>query len=337
MLCFADRHIRLCFAGAALEEALTAALRPRLSARGGAAARTTIQLWEECAVRDGAIPVPWGQGDVGPRGLVKGPEGAPVLAICEAGSLALTMFDRRSGSLLHRVPGASLLPWWERAAPLRPALFWALSAPGRHLVHAGVVGDGERGGVLLAGAGGSGKTTVALAALAAGMAYVGDDYVLLHTEGGPVAWNVFGTAKLDGGHVARFPELSHELALSPEPVADEKYVLDVDRVMGESLAGSLPIRAVLVPRIRGGKARLRRASAGEALLAVAPSTAFQMPYDGGEVMGSLAAVVRAVPAFALEVGDDPAELAEAVDRVLEEVGGSTAEPAFEAISQGVRG
>ena len=169
------------------------------------------------------------------------------------------------------------------------------------------------------------------------MAYVGDDYVLLHTEGGPVAWNVFGTAKLDGGHVARFPELSHELALSPEPVADEKYVLDVDRVMGESLAGSLPIRAVLVPRIRGGKARLRRASAGEALLAVAPSTAFQMPYDGGEVMGSLAAVVRAVPAFALEVGDDPAELAEAVDRVLEEVGGSTAEPAFEAISQGVRG
>lgn len=287
-------------------------------------------------MREGAILVPWGQGDVGPRGLVAGPESASVLAIHEAGSSALTMFDRRSRSLLHRVPGASMLPWWERAAPLRPALFWALSGRGRHLVHAGVVGDEQRGGVLLAGAGGSGKTTVALAALAAGMAYVGDDYVLLHTEGRPVAWNIFGTAKLDAGHVGRFPELSRDLAISPEPVFEEKHVLDVHRLMGDSLVSSLPIRAVLVPRIRGGKARLRPASPGEALLALAPSTAFQMPYDGGEVVGALATVARSVPAFALDVGDEPGELAEALDRVLDAVNGSGA-PARETSSQGVAG
>ena len=52
-------------------------------------------------------------------------------------------------------------------------------------------------------------------------------------------------------------------------------------------------------------------------MALAPSTAFQMPFDDGRVPASLAALVRAVPAFALDVGDRPGELAEALDRVLE--------------------
>ncbi len=321
MLCFGDRRVRLRFAGARLERVLTAALRPRLAVKDDAPAHATIGLWEEGAVPGGAAAVPWRQADVGARGLVRGPAGAPVVAVHEAGSLAVTMLHRRARSLLHRVPGVSMLPWWERAAPLRPALFWALSGQGRHLVHAGVVGDEQRGGVLLAGAGGSGKTTVALAALTEGMAYVGDDYVLLHTEGPPVAWNLFGTAKLDAGHVQRFPALASHVAISAEPVADEKAVLDVHRLMPDALASSLPIRAVLVPRIRGGRARLRPATAGEALLALAPSTAFQMPFDGGEVMRALASVARAVPAFALDVGDDPVELAQAVDRVLDVAGG----------------
>ncbi len=320
VLCFGDRRLRLRFAGEPLAEALTAALRPRLCEGDEGPAEATIGLWEEAAVPGGGAAVPWGQADVGPRGLVRGGEEAAVRFVHEAGSLAVTMFDHRRRALLHRVPSVSGLPWWERAAPLRPALFWALSGPGRHLVHAGVVGDEQRGGVLLAGAGGSGKTTVALAALTAGMAYVGDDYVLLHADGGPVAWNLFGTAKLDRGHIERFPELAAELAIAADPVPDEKAVLDVHRVMGEALASSLPIRAVLVPRIRGGRARLCEASPGEALLALAPSTAFQMPFDGGEVMRSLAGVVRAVPAWALDVGDDPAELAEAVHCVLEQAG-----------------
>jgi hypothetical protein len=330
-LCFGDLRVRLRFAGTALERELTAALRPRLTARE-APVHATIGLWEECEVPGGAAPMPWQQEDVGARGLVRGSEGASVRAVFETGSLALTMFDPRRRALLHRVPSASTLPWWERAAPLRPALFWALSAPGRHLVHAGVVGDPQRGGVLLAGAGGSGKTTVALAALAAGMSYVGDDYVLLNTEGEPVAWNLFGTAKLDTGHMERFPALASEIVISPEPVAEEKAVLDVDRLMPHALASSLPVRAVLVPRISGGRSRLRRARAGDALLALAPSTAFQMPYDGGEVLAALATVARAVPTFSLDVGDDPAELAQAVDRVLETVGGAElGEPALEPI------
>jgi hypothetical protein len=188
--------------------------------------------------------------------------------------------------------------------------------------------------VLLAGAGGSGKTTVALAALAAGMSYVADDYLLLRNDGEPVAWNLFATAKLDAGHLGRFPQLAADVTVSAEPVAGEKAVLDVHRLLPHALVRSLPIRAVLVPRIRGGKARLRSTSAAAALLALAPSTAFQMPYDDGRVLGSLADVVRGVPAFSLDVGDDPGELADAVDRVLDAVergDGAVAEPSSPAL------
>ncbi|HEX5852078.1 MAG TPA: hypothetical protein VFY36_03185 [Solirubrobacteraceae bacterium] len=331
VLRFGDRCVRLRFAGDALAEAVTRAFLPRVVAADEAPVHATVCLWEESRLPHGASSVPWSDGEVGPRGLVRGASGERVVAVHEAGSLAVTLVDRDARSLLYRVPDASKLPWWERAAPLRPALFWALSEPGRHLVHAGAVGDARRGGVLLAGAGGSGKTTVALAALAAGMAYVADDYVLLHVtpgerggdvgagyaDGEPVAWNMFATAKLDQGHLARFPQLAAAVTGVADLASEEKAVLDVAALMPASLLPSLPIRAVLVPRIRGGRTRLRRASAAQALLALAPSTAFQMPFDEGQVFASLASLARRVPAFALDVGDEPEELAQAVDSVLD--------------------
>jgi hypothetical protein len=181
-------------------------------------------------------------------------------------------------------------------------------------VHAGSAGDADRGGVLIAGASGSGKTTVALAALAAGMRYVSDDYVLLHGGPEPVAWNLYGTAKLDAGHLLRFPQFA-SAGVPNDP--DEKAVLSVLEEAPGALVEQLPIRAIVVPRVRGGRAAVRASSAADALLALAPSTALQMPFDNGRALAVLADVARAVPCFALDVGDDPGDLAVALNRVLD--------------------
>ena len=248
---------------------------------------------------------------------MRGSEQGRVLAIHETGSGALTLVDTTERALLHRVPEQRLVPWWERAAPLRPALFWALGGEDRHLVHAGAVGN-DHGGVLLAGASGSGKTTVALAALTHGLGYLADDYILLHTNHPPTAHSIYNTAKLDDGHIRRFGSLAVAARRPPAREAGEKAVLDVAGLMPGSMRESLPVRAVVVPRIRGGRAHLRAITSAEALLALAPSTVFQMPFDDGAVLRSLATLVRGVPCFTLEVGDHPAELAHAIEHVLEQ-------------------
>jgi len=295
---FGDCRVRLRFAGGGLAGALLPALAQRRDDAGGAV-HATIDLWEESACPRRPVPFPWGAVDIGPGGLVRGSELDRVVAVHETYSGALTLVDRAELALLHRVPDGGAVPWWERAAPLRPALFWALGGEGRHLVHAGAVGD-DRGGVLLAGASGSGKTTVALAALVHGLGYLADDYVLLHAAGEPTANSIYTTASVAG-----------------TPQVEGKAVLDVAVSLPGSLRESLPVRAVLVPRIRGGRARLRRASPADALRAWAPDTALHMPFDDGAVVAVLAALVRGVPCFTLDVGDDAGELAGAVDQALE--------------------
>jgi hypothetical protein len=274
----------------------------------------TIDLWEERACAAGAAPYPWAFGDIGPGGLVRGGD-QRVLAVHGTASGSLTLVDVDRRAVLYRVPACADVPWWERAAPLRAALYWAVGGERRHLVHAGAVGD-HRGCALVAGASGSGKTTVALAGLSHGLLYIADDYLLLDTAGEPTACSIYGVAKLDAGHERRFPELAADVRRPPAAEAEQKAVLDVARLMPDSMRKSLPVRAVIVPRVCGGRSQLRRVSAGAAMLALAPSTVLQQPFGEGEVLGMLAEVVRATPCFALDVGDDVGALAPLVRDAL---------------------
>jgi hypothetical protein len=306
--------VRLRFAGAEL----AAVLLPAFGDRVGAASAdfgATIDLWEERSCAAGCAPFPWAFEEIGPGGLVRGDGHQRVLAVHETAARSLTLVDPDRRKLLHRVPDAAAVRWWERAAPLRSALYWALGGQHQHLVHAGAVGN-ERGCALIAGASGSGKTTVALAALSHGLLYIADDYVLLDTAGEATACSIYGTAKLDDGHLERFPILASKVRHPPAADAGQKAVLDVTRLMPSSICESLPVRAVIVPRICGGRSRLRRINAGPAMLALAPSTVLQQPFGEGEVVGVLAEVVRRVPCFALDVGDDVANLPALVEEAL---------------------
>jgi hypothetical protein len=278
------QRITLRCAGAALADALLGALSATgTSGRDGG---TRIGLWSQ----SGAAP--WPASEVGPRGLVRGSHSEGISAVHEIDSGVLTLVDAARSQILYCVLGVDRLPWWERAAPLRPALHFALSAPGRHLVHAAAVGDQERGGVLVAGVSGSGKSTLALAAVERGLRFVGDDYVLLENA---VAWNIYGTAKV-GSEPGR-----------------EKTIL---KIASDSLIEALPIRAIVASQITAGRARLERVSAAEALLAIAPSTVIQMPFDRGAVVATLADLVRHVPCYRLATGSSPPTAAEVLDGVL---------------------
>ncbi len=316
-LSFPHRRVRLRFTSHHLANALLPALTRRRQPPTGQP-DITINLWEATATLHPPIPYPWTPEQIGPAGLITGTATNQILAIHDTAAGAITLHHRPQHTILHRVTDHHTIPWWERAAPLRPALHLALTQPGHHLVHAGAIGN-HHGAALLAGPAGAGKTTLALAALTHNLHYLADDYTLLDTHPQPTAHSIYDTAKLDGGHLRRFPSLASLVRFPPPEAADEKAVLDVASVGRGSVRQSLPVRAVVVPRIAAGtkRARLRPARASEALLALAPSTVFQMPFDDRAVLGALAQLVREVPSYQLELGADPAQLAELLKQTLE--------------------
>jgi hypothetical protein len=224
-----------------------------------------------------------------------GPVSATVTVV--SGSGPAVSVDPRRRELLCAVNEYQNLKWWERAAPLRLALSWLLAGERRRVVYAGAVGD-DRGCVLLVGGPAAGKTTAALAAVRSGLGFVADDYLLLRAGTSWDGVSLYGMASTREG--------------------DTKTVVDVASLRPGAVRESLPVRAVVLPRIAGGRTRWRPARPATALRQWGPSTAFQMPLDKGGALPLMAEVVRQAPCFALDVGDDEGELAGALHEVLDE-------------------
>lgn len=235
-------------------------------------------------------PFPWNTRHLGRGGAIEGFSHGSVRATAAADDTSLVLWDDERQLACCWFAGIRGVTRWDRAAPLRTALHFALASPERQLVHGAVVGVGGRG-VLLAGPGGSGKSTTTLACLQAGMQVVGDDYTVVDLVGRR-AWNLYGSVKVG------------EREPGPHGRDDRRTL-----ILGEDLPGvateSLELAALLLPRVVGGpRSTVSVASSAAALRALAPSTLIQAPYEDRPSVGILADLARSVPAYHLELGDD---------------------------------
>lgn len=234
----------------------------------------------------------------------------------DGGFNALSMFDAATRTTVVWVESIEHVHWWERAEPLRTALHWALNGEDRYLAHAAAVGD-DTGAVLLAGPGGSGKTTTTVACLRDGMTFVGDNYVLVSLDDEPVAHAIYSNLKLRDGTLELLPGLGDAPADREE---GEKLVIDVRQAWPSQLAASLPLRALAVVCLGSeGATRAVPASPVEALLALAPTTVYQLP-DNGRVLRPMAELVRGSRAFKVELGPNVADGPATIRAVLEASG-----------------
>ncbi len=303
-------RIRLAFAGEPLVVPMSTAFRHLAAAVPHDVVDLHIGVWDTRSTGVQPPRFPWLATDVGRRGAITGFNDSDV---CTAfhGDLMDLSADFRSVSVMQRslraarfwVLAEDRVPWWERAAPLRTILHWGLRSPDRLLVHGAAVGAGGHG-VLLAGAGGSGKSTTSIAALLAGLQFAGDDYVLVDLARDPVrAHSIYGTAKLTPASATLLEGLP-SVAVGRD---GEKAVLDVAAVHPDRLVADLALDAIVLPRVVApGPTRLVRATAADALRALAPTTVLQLPPDGGSALGPLAALSRRLPVWHLELGGDPA-------------------------------
>lgn len=313
VLSIAGVSIRFSFAGDAMRERLFPALIPGSSATNSEP-DLTVRVWDCASAGLPAEGLPWRPEDIGPRGAVDVATSATIRTAFMVGSSALSMLDLERGIGLFRARDAESLPWYERAAPFRTLLHWALELRGCRFVHAAAVATAQ-GGALLAGRGGSGKSTTAMLCLESGFGYAGDDYVGITMNSEPRVHAIFTSAKLSASSIDWLPFLRSAIRVQPE--GDEKGVAMIGALLPQQIVPEFPLRAVIVPSVAGGKSRLRRISGGAALRALAPTTLFQLPGSGAEAFAQVAGIVRSLPAWSLELGDDRAAIPGLVARAIE--------------------
>jgi hypothetical protein len=227
---------------------------------------------------------------------------------------SVCVFDAEKKLAFYWTRAATRWPWYESSFPLRHLLANFFRRRDRLVVHAAAVGD-ENGAVLIVGKGGSGKSTTTLACATNKLFYLGDDYTLVGFAPEPRVWSLYSSAKMNADTLNWFPELKPFVHHAGG--AAEKSSLFLNGAPGFRFVESLPVRAVLWPRITGrAETKLSPAASATLLLALAPSSILQTPGGGDFVLRALSRLVQSAPGFILEAGTDPAQIAAAIKMFL---------------------
>jgi hypothetical protein len=322
----AGRSVRLRFAGPSLLPLIAPALehlRTESPADGG----LTVLLWDTASTGVRMPTPPWPGDAYGARREVRGFNTQRILTTFDRKAAILNLLDCTRNLAIFWIRDAADVPHYETGSPLLPILHRWMYERGRQLLHAGAVGTPE-GGVLLAGKGGSGKSTVALACIQSGLQYLSDDYCLLSLDPTPRAHSLYSSAKQDVANLHYFSGLAGEIA-NRARLSSEKALFLLQARHAARIAQSFAIQAILLPRVTGRReTALASASRAAAITALAPSTIFQLAGAGKATFDTIVRCVRQVPCYELNVGTDLAQVAQTVETLLQEIRRGTRVPEF---------
>ncbi len=322
------RHtLCLRFAGSGLIPQLTPALS-HLATAATATPDLTICLWDNAST-DTRLPLLIGslielvrlhwEDHLGPRKELKAYDGDRIRTNFHIGPNILSVLDRQQNLACYWIEDAQNIPYWEKGSPLQTILNWWTTDHQHQYVHAGAVGT-PMGGVLLAGKGGSGKSSTALACINSPLLYASDDYCLVSTTPQPYVYSLYNTAKLKGqSDLERFPNLA-PLVNNVDRMGLEKAMLFLHQHHPAKITRGFPIKAVLIPQVTGKPdTHLRPTTAGNALRALAPSTIFQLAGSGQVALQLMSNLVRQVPCYVLELGTDMAQIPNVILQLLSQL------------------
>lgn len=234
-----------------------------------------------------------------------------------------TVLDRLAGTITGSVGSAARLTLYDVGRPLHSELLLFHHDQGLLPVHAGFVSRGGDG-VLLAGPGGSGKSTTSVMCHLAGFAYLADDYVAVEWRGDNTVHghSIYNSTHIEPEHLLRFPKAITSTAVSGTLTREDKSLIILSQAEAGGFSGEARVRVLGLPRVaHKPHTTVRRASKVEALLRLAPSSLFLMPYAGMSRTGfeRLNDLVNSVPAYWLELGEDLQEIPGVVDQLLRDV------------------
>ena len=252
-----------------------------------------------------------------PTGIPLAPYGALVDSVAtswriiwEPSARRLLALDTVTRVALY-LPDA-VVPPRERAEFCRPLLHWLSVLDGNVVIHAGGVAREGRG-LLVAGAGNAGKSTLARVCLSAGFDYLGDNVVEVELRGRDSRLHpTYPTFK-----IRRDPAVP----ISPDwprPAWDDEAKKDIyftAEFAGARFARETTEHAATLVLAEGAEGPFARLSTARAFFLMAPNTVAQYPLHEEQVLKRTGQVLAAAPVYL--GGRRPLEaLADEVDALL---------------------
>jgi len=261
-------------------------------------------------------PPPWGEAIYNPREIEKQLADSPYRATYFHDLHLWQIYELQSNFGLQWMMGTRGYPAWEPGAPLRSFLHWAYHPLGLRLAHAGTLGKNFQG-VVLVGAGGSGKSGTVVGGIAYGLESVGDDYVLVRQhEAGIRVYPLFTILKQDRAGLERL-KLAATICPARTINWQGKYEFNSREISENPLTGELDIRAILIPRIAHAKtSTIQPISKKAAMLALAPTGIFQMPGERDSGVAFYSELVRRIPCFELTLSGDHANVSQVLEAFI---------------------
>lgn len=304
---FVHRPVSIDVVGIAAARVIAAAFAPLARADGmDASPSLRIEVWDE---EETGVMASVRSAGVGVSG-----DGVVVAAGSESWTGA---YDRAAGHLVAVVRTHARLACVDRARPFERLLLVWYADQGCSVLHAGMVADDRGSGIVIAGAGRSGKSTAVFACLNAGLAALGDDCIAVQREAGGAftGFSVFSALLVDPLAIRSLGGIA---AAEPDDARGRAFVPPPPRIPA-AMCANASVRAIVLPRIRpGASSTLEPIGRGEALRTLLPTALGMDPLGMGTRRGFdvLTALLDRVPCYRLIAGADLHALATAVRQAL---------------------
>lgn len=276
----------------------------------------SFHVWDSASTGVAMIPPPCKHDCFTDRGDIWGMASERIKSAFHWSEYSVNLMDLERRSAVFWVRAEAELPYWSMASPFRTLFSWWMEQNGAQLLHAAAVGTAD-GALLITGKGGGGKSSIALACLAAGMQYVADDYLVVRLDPEPRVFGLYSSAKLDPDQVEKFPWLRPFIA-NPGFLATEKAVLQLFPEFSAQIARSLPLKLIATPSFAPQPETTFRATESARLeRAAAFTTMSQLPHAGQTTHRLIQRLVAELPGVELRLGCDLHRIPQAIRGLLQ--------------------
>ena len=277
-----------------------------------AAPELVIDCWD-CARSGLDFPMPrWPAKYWTARGEIMGLDSAEGRLAYFGWLKLLNAYFPATGRAFYCLAAADPFPLQQAGSPALTIFNWWWETLGFQLVHSAAVGN-EKGGVLIAGHGGAGKSTLAFSTFGTPLRFLSDDYCLL--QGPPVeAVALFASGKLTEQSLGLLDHLRSRAANVDAANREKALFYLQEQFPGEFLT-QVPLRAVVLSHLSTEETSLEPIGAGEVYRIIAQSTLLQLAGTNHLSMIRLHRLLKNLPVFRLNHGPDRA----ATHRLLAEL------------------